>query len=142
MEEPPSRVAWYLDAELGGGHTVGETLAYAGWYQDYADEQAAVRSAPVNVVLAEAAEPRWVGRLRGLLGRHSDVVRWHAVCVRHEPRSLARPPGYALAMTDDVPLTAPKVVALAAMSPSSTDPAPARSRPTRSPRRTSRFRQG
>ena len=60
LEEPPSRTAWYVDAELNGGHTVSETLAYLAWASDYEDELAQRRREPAGFVS---------GGQGGLLGR-------------------------------------------------------------------------
>ena len=69
MDAPPSRDEWFIDCEMRGGHTPAETIAWASWTADYEDEQVQRRALPAYVILAEAAEPRWVSRLRGLLGR-------------------------------------------------------------------------
>jgi hypothetical protein len=57
---------WRLEGEARG-HSVAETLAYAAWAADYADEQAALRAAPAGVISPDL-EPRIVGRLRRLFG--------------------------------------------------------------------------
>jgi hypothetical protein len=65
---PPSRTEWALDAELNGGHSVAETIAWASWVADFEDEQVQRRALPVGFVPAEC-EPRLVTRLRRIFGR-------------------------------------------------------------------------
>jgi hypothetical protein len=51
-------------------HHPSETIALVSELQDIADEQQSrQRALPPYVILADAAEPRWLTRLRGLLGR-------------------------------------------------------------------------
>ena len=70
MEEPPSRTWWELDSYLSGGHTVDETICYLDWVSDWeAEQQAQRRALPPGFVPGDAAEPRWLGRLRRLTGR-------------------------------------------------------------------------
>jgi hypothetical protein len=68
MRPPPSLTSWQLDGEMRNGHTTREVLAYAAWCQDWADEQAALRSAP-GWVISPRCEPRIVSRLRRWFGR-------------------------------------------------------------------------
>jgi hypothetical protein len=63
MERPPSPTWWLLDGLTNGGHTVGETLAYASWQADYEDEQTAVRALPMAVISPE--RDTWWRRLVG-----------------------------------------------------------------------------
>lgn len=66
---PPSRVEWPLESELRG-HRPSETIAYLADCAAFEDaQQDRRRSLPPGSVPAEAAEPRRVARLRGLLGR-------------------------------------------------------------------------
>ena len=62
--------SWKLDAELRGPHLPSQTIGLVSELQDIADaQQSRQRALPPYVILADAAEPRWVTRLRGLLGR-------------------------------------------------------------------------
>lgn len=65
IPEPPSRVAWMVDAELNGGHTPEETLAYLAWVDDWQNQEMSV--AGYNKVVSPATVPR--GWLRRLFGR-------------------------------------------------------------------------
>lgn len=59
--------AWRLDSELHGGHRPSEVLRFVSELEDLADSQTQ-RSLPMGVISPDL-EPRWVSRLRGLLGR-------------------------------------------------------------------------
>jgi hypothetical protein len=68
-QPPMSREAWRIEGELVG-HSVDQTLRYLSDCADWQDQQQdRWRTLPPYVILADAAEPRWVSRLRGLLGR-------------------------------------------------------------------------
>jgi hypothetical protein len=66
MEEPPSATWWTLDS-LQHGHTVAETLAYADWVSDFADEQVQRRTMLPPGVISPDIDPR--ERVRGFLRR-------------------------------------------------------------------------
>jgi hypothetical protein len=68
LPAPPSPHQWALDAELRGGHTVQETLQYAAWCQDYADEVAAARHLP-NFVITALPETRLSAFIRRVFQR-------------------------------------------------------------------------
>jgi hypothetical protein len=68
MKRPPSPEQWRIDAELRGGHFPGETITWAGWWMDYADEVGVQRAAPAGVISPQC-EPRWLTRLRRRFGR-------------------------------------------------------------------------
>ena len=61
--------SWRVDGELRGGHRPSETIAFVSALEDIADREDRMRSVPPGFALAETAEPRWVTRLRGMLGR-------------------------------------------------------------------------
>ena len=68
VDRPPSQLEWVIDGLEHGGHTVAETIAWASWTADYADEVAQQRAAPVNYFSpAVEREPgpvrRWLRRL-------------------------------------------------------------------------------
>jgi hypothetical protein len=68
MDAPPSRTEWALEGELRG-HSPAEVIAWASATADWEDEQVQRRELPAYVILADAAEPRWLGRLRRFTGR-------------------------------------------------------------------------
>jgi hypothetical protein len=68
MLPPPSRVAWLVDGEMRGGHSVAETVAYLDWCADWADAHPPPRPQS-PFVISPRAEPRAVTRLRRLFGR-------------------------------------------------------------------------
>jgi hypothetical protein len=64
-DAPPSSTAWQVDGHLRG-HSPQETMAYLDWVSDYADEQQALRAAPLHVISPVAT--RWRGLWHWLRG--------------------------------------------------------------------------
>jgi hypothetical protein len=69
LPRPPTPAEWLLDGLDRGGHSVSETLQFASWAMDYADEQATLRAMPADVIAGFRVEPRLVTRLRRWFGR-------------------------------------------------------------------------
>ncbi len=68
IPKPPSYEEWVADGLRRGGHTVDESLQFAGWHAAFEDQQAELRALPAAVISPQA-EPRPVMWLRRLFGR-------------------------------------------------------------------------